>query len=143
MSKLPIGLEKVLKEDIYIRKNKEDVYKALKRLDVNAFETFVEFYCNYSGPFWVGNIPFELLDLLDEENRNIEHYTYICRKEHHFPNKFLVLSEMATGTVLVLDSETDKVYKVNFEGGDELLLKGELKETWENFDDFLKVYFNI
>ena len=28
------------------------------------------------------------------------------------------------------DSVTDKVYSVNFEGGDELLLNGELKESW-------------
>jgi len=33
----------------------------------------------------------------------------------------------------VLDIVTDIVYVVNFEGGDELLLKGELKETWSSF----------
>ncbi|MFX3628852.1 MAG: hypothetical protein ACE3JR_05815 [Ectobacillus sp.] len=40
--------------------------------------------------------------------------------------------------VLVLDTVTDKVYIVNFEGGDELLLKGELKETWSSFFDFIQ-----
>lgn len=54
----------------------------------------------------------------------------------------LVLSEMSANAVLVLDTVTDKVYIVNFEGGDELLFKGELKETWSSFFDFLKAYFN-
>jgi hypothetical protein len=49
---------------------------------------------------------------------------------------------MSANAVLVLDTVTDKVYIVNFEGGDELLLTGELKETWSSFFDFLKAYFN-
>lgn len=36
---------------------------------------------------------------------------------------------MSANAELVLDTVTDKVYTVNFEGGDELLLKGELKEN--------------
>ena len=75
---------------------------------------------------------YELLDIIDEEN-NIEYYTIIARKEHGFPNKYLVLTEMTANAVLVLDSVTDKVYSVNFEGGDELLLNGELKESWPTF----------
>ena len=52
----------------------------------------------------------------------------------------MVLSEMSANAVLVLDTVTDNI--VNFEGGDELLLRGELKETWSSFFDFLKAYFN-
>nr|WP_240515154.1 hypothetical protein [Bacillus wiedmannii] len=77
---------------------------------------------------------------IDEEN-NIEYYTIIARKEHGFPNKYLVLTEMTANAALVLDSVTDKVYSVNFEGGDELLLNGELKESWPTFYKFLKEYF--
>lgn len=40
---------------------------------------------------------------------------------------------MSANAVLVLETLTDKVYIVNFEGGDEMLLKGELKETWSSF----------
>jgi len=75
----------------------------------------------------------------DEDN--IEYYTIIARKEHGFPNKYLVLTEMTANAALVLDSVTDKVYSVNFEGGDELLLNGELKESWPTFYVFLKEYF--
>lgn len=49
---------------------------------------------------------------------------------------------MSANAVLVLDTVSDKVYIVNFEGGDNLLLKGELKETWSTFFEFLKDYFN-
>ncbi len=82
-----------------------------------------------------------MLDVVDEEN-NIESYTIIARNEHGFPKKYLVLSEMSANAILVLDSVTDKVYSVNFEGGDELLLSGELEETLPTFYEFLKEYFN-
>ncbi|PGD46374.1 1,3-beta-glucan synthase regulator, partial [Bacillus toyonensis] len=70
-----------------------------------------------------------------------EYYTIIARKEHGFPNKYLVLTEMTANAALVLDSVTDQVYSVNFEGGDELLLSGKLKESWLTFYLFLKDYF--
>lgn len=142
MSSLPRDLDKVLSDDIYKRQNKNEVIAGLKRLDVKPSETFREFYETYSGPFWEESVAFELLDIVEEPNRNIEMYTNVCRAEHNFPKRFLTLSEMTAGAVLVLDSETDKVYKVNFEGGDELLIKGELKQNWSNFYDFLKEYFS-
>lgn len=113
------------------------------RIDVvdEQVGTFQEFYTQYAGSFWEEHVPFELLDIADEEN-NIESYTLISKKEHGFQKQYLVLSEMSANAVLVLDTVTDKVYIVNFEGGDELLLKGELKETWSSFFDFLKAYFN-
>jgi hypothetical protein len=141
MSILPERLDEVLGEEIYKRENINLVQDALIRLGVNALDTFEEFYIQYAGPFWEEHVLFELLDIADEEN-NIESYTLISRKEHAFPKQYLVLSEMSANAVLVLDTVTDKVYIVNFEGGDEMLLKGELKETWSSFFDFLKAYFN-
>jgi hypothetical protein len=140
MSILPERLDEVLGEEIYKRENINLVQDALIRLGVNASDTFEEFHIQYAGPFWEEHVPFELLDIADEEN-NIESYTLISRKER-FPKQYLVLSEMSANAVLVLDTVTDKVYIVNFEGGDEMLLKGELKETWSSFFDFLKAYFN-
>jgi hypothetical protein len=140
MSSLPKKIKQVLNEEIYKRENKNEVDDVLKRLDVKVSETFFEFFNTYSGPFWEEAVPFELLDVI-EENRNIEYYTNICREEYGFPKNFLVLSEMSTGSVLILDSVSDKVYQVNFEGQDELLIKGEVKERWANFYEFLKEYF--
>lgn len=141
MSILPEKLDQVLGEDIYKREDKSKVNEALNSLEVDVSVTFREFYYYYAGPFWEEFVPFELLDIVDEEN-NIESYTFISREEHGFPKKYLILSEMSANAVLVLDTVTDKVFTVNFEGGDELLLKGELKETWPTFYEFLKAYFN-
>ncbi|OXM85375.1 SMI1/KNR4 family protein [Paenibacillus rigui] len=138
---LPDGLENILEEDMYKRQNRNVVHEALTRLGVNVSNAFRQFYNTYAGPFWEENVPFELLDIAEEKN-NIESYTYIVREEHGWSKQFLVLSEMSANTVLVLDTLTDKVYKVNFEGGDELLLSGELQESWSSFYDFLKDYFN-
>ncbi|MGJ3197457.1 SMI1/KNR4 family protein [Peribacillus frigoritolerans] len=141
MSILPEKLDQVLGEDIYKREDKSKVTEALYSLEVDVSDTFREFYHYYAGPFWEEFVPFELLDIVDEEN-NIESYTFISREEHGFPKKYLILSEMSANAVLVLDTVTDKVFTVNFEGGDELLSKGELKETWPSFYEFLKAYFN-
>ncbi|MDM5155474.1 SMI1/KNR4 family protein [Bacillus sp. DX1.1] len=141
MNILPNKLDQVLGEDIYKREDKEKAKEFLTSLGVEVSDTFSEFYHRYAGPFWEEYVPYELLDIVDEEN-NIESNTIIARNEHGFPKKYLVLSEMSANAVLVLDSVTDKVYSVNFEGGDELLLNGELKETWSSFYAFLKEYFN-
>ncbi|GGB37188.1 SMI1/KNR4 family protein [Lentibacillus populi] len=141
MNVLPKKLDQVIGEEIYKRDNINKVNDALASLEVDVSDTFREFYNRFAGPFWEEHVPFELLDIVDEES-NIKSYTLISRKEHGFPKKFLVLSEMSANAVLVLDTVTDKVYSVNFEGGDELLLKGELKETWSTFYEFLKDYFN-
>lgn len=140
MSILPERLKEVLGEKIYKREDSNLAKDALIRLDVNASEAFQEFYIRYEGPFWEEYVPFELLDLTDGEN-NIESYTYISREKLNFPKQYLILSEMSANAVLVIDTITDKVYIVNFEGGDELLLKGHLKENWATFYDFLKAYF--
>ena len=141
MANLPDRLEEILSDETYERQNKGEVQDAIKRLGVTVSETFLEFYGKYTGPFWEESVPFELLDIVEDTN-TIESYTVISRKEHEFPKQYLVLSEMSANAVLVLDTITDNVYKVNFEGGDELLKKGELKETWSTFYDFLVEYFN-
>lgn len=141
MSNLPNRLEEVLGEEIYKREDEQVVDEILAKLSVKPSDTFRNFYKRYEGPFWEENVPFELLDIVAEEN-NIEVYTTISRKEHDFPNNYLVLSEMSANAVIVLDTSTDNVYIVNFEGGDELLLKGDLEPSWKSFYDFLKAYFN-
>lgn len=141
MSVLPNRLTEVLENERYAREDPTLVGNALKRLGVDSSDTFKAFYHHYEGPFWEEHVPFELLDLVDGEN-NIESYTLISRQEHGFLNHFLILSEMTSHAVLVLNTVTDKVYIVDFEGADERLKTGELEETWSSFFDFLQDYFN-
>lgn len=130
-----------LTEDVYLRDDKEQVINTLKDLDVNPSQEFIEFYKTYAGPFFEESLGLELMDIVENVN-NIHDSTIICREEYGFENKFLVLTEMVANEVIVLDSESDKVYRVNFEGGDIKLKNGELNETWDGFADFLKEYFD-
>ena len=110
-------------------------------MDISPSEEFIQFYTTYAGPFWEEALGIELMDII-EDNNNILKSTNICREEHGFNKKYLVLTEMSANELIVLDSDTDKVYRVNFEGGDELLKNGELQEEWSSFTDFLKEYFD-
>jgi hypothetical protein len=139
---LPDGLNEILPKEIYARQNRKEVQDAIDSLGVKTPNSFSEFYSHYVGPFWEESVPFELLELAQEQN-TIVSYTLISRKEHELPNRYLVLSEMTANAVLMYDTNTDKVYNVNFEGGDELLTKGELKEDWSSFYDFLIDYFGL
>lgn len=141
MSKLPKELEEVLSDTIYLRDDKEEVINAIKELDISPSEEFIQFYTMYAGPFWEESLGIELLDIVEDKN-NILKSTNICRNEHGFDKKYLILSEMVANEIIVLDSETDKVYRVNFEGGDELLKNGKLHEGWSSFTDFIKEYFD-
>lgn len=49
---------------------------------------------------------------------------------------------MVANEILVLDTELDKVYRVDFEGGELKLKNNELNETWSSFLEFLKEYFD-
>ncbi|RAS72845.1 SMI1/KNR4 family protein [Priestia endophytica] len=140
MDVLPPALHGVLQEDFYKRRNKSKVNTVLANLDVEVSNSFSEFYNTYEGPFWEEHVPYELLDMV-EEDRNIQFYTDILRKVHKFPKNYLVLSELSANTVLILDTLTDKIYCMNFEGEDDLLLSGELKASWSTFYAFLEDYF--
>ena len=142
MSKNLKDLESILSDKIYIRTNKEEVSSVLSKLNVKPSKDFIEFYSKYEGPFWEETLGLELMDII-EDNNNIFKATNICREEYGFENKYLVLTEMSVNEVVVLVTETNKVYRVNFEGGDELLRRGELNETWKDFNSFLKEYFGI
>jgi hypothetical protein len=140
MDVLPLALHGVLQEDFYKRGNKSKVNTVLANLDVEVSNSFSEFYNTYEGPFWEEHVSYELLDMV-EEDRNIQFYTDILRKVHKFPKNYLVLSELSANMVLILNTLTDKVYCMNFEGGDEQLLNGELKASWPTFYAFLEDYF--
>ena len=49
---------------------------------------------------------------------------------------------MVANEILVLDTELDKVYRVDFEGGELKLKNNELNETWSSFLEFRKEYFD-
>ncbi|MBR1736425.1 MAG: SMI1/KNR4 family protein [Firmicutes bacterium] len=134
-------LRYVLKDEIYKRNDKSEVLAAFERLNVKVSNIFGKFYMNYEGPFWSENMGTELLDIINGD-ANIEKLTIICRGEFDFPKKYLVLTELTVGEVIVFDSISDKVFRVDFEGGDEMLREGKLKAEWGSFEEFLSEYFS-
>ncbi|NHZ93963.1 SMI1/KNR4 family protein [Massilia sp. CCM 8733] len=130
-----------LYEKKYFRQDKDLVDQALNRLmaDHPLFRSFFE---TYEGSFWSEHLGYELLDIVDG-SETVETSTGVCRNKFGFPPQFLVLTQLSTGQVVVLNVHTDKVYEVDFEGGEKLLLSGELPPRWTSFDEFLKDYFKV
>ena len=139
MTNIPERVRQQL-DSTYERLDKKVVGAALSCLGIDAPAAFVEFYECYEGPFWSEDVPYELLDLVSE-TRNILEYTMLCRQQHNFPPKYLVLSELSANAALILDTESSKVFEVDFEGGDQMLLEGDLPERWTTFEAFLTEYF--
>ena len=143
MNSLPKLVSKKLINPVYKRKNKSNVDITLKALGVSASSIFKLFYELYEGPFGSEVTGFEVVDLFECEpnEQNIISLTKICREEYQFPNKFLVLTELLGGGVLVYDTENDCVFNVDFEGSDQDLINGTLEPDWSSFYEFLDFYF--
>ena len=140
MNDLPDLVREELNTSIYERKDSSIIISAIKNLGVSPSRFFINFFENYTGPFWSEKLGYELLDLV-EANPNIIKQTRICRELYKFPAKYIVLTELTAGQVAVLNSTTDEVLEVDFEGGDELLRRGDLKPRWFSFREFLIDYF--
>ena len=135
-------LKAILDSGTYARKNLEEVIQTFQRLGVKVSKDVENFFVNFAGPFWEETLGMEFLDIVEDE-LNIESVTMECRKEHSFPEHYLVLTEMVANEVIVLNTIDDKVYRVDFEGGDEKLLKGVLQAEWYSFEKFLIAYFGL
>ena len=140
MSKLPDIVHKKLLNPVYKRQKKEKVKENFEKLGVNVSIIFEEFYETYQGPFGSTNTGYELVDLFDLES-NILNLTQICRKQYGFPKRFLVLTDLLGGGVLVYDTEKDFVFDIDFEGTEQELILGKLNPVWSSFYDFLNYYF--
>lgn len=138
-SLIPQQVIDCLSEKKYFRQDKDLVDQALNRLMVDH-PLFRSFFETYEGSFWSEHLGYELLDIVDG-SETVETSTDTCRAQFGFPPQFLVLTQLSTGQVVVLNVDNDKVYEVDFEGGEKLLLSGELPPRWMSFEDFLRDYF--
>jgi hypothetical protein len=67
--------------------------------------------------------------------------TEVSRDEHGLPDEYLVLTDLLGGGVLMYRGATDEVFAVDFEGGVQALVAGQLSPRWLSFEEFLKEYF--
>lgn len=140
MSQIPHSVESKLSDQIYHRSQSDLVGNALADLAVKH-ELVQVFLNRYEGPFWSQRLGYEFLDLI-EGNETIVSATQTCRDQYGFPGQFLVLSQLSAGQIVVLDTLGDKVYEVDFDGGNKLLLAGGLAPSWDSFRSFLVDYFS-
>lgn len=130
-----------LQNPIYRRKEKAKVYAAVQELGVTVPQSFMDFYLEFEGPFAAGSSGYQLQDIV-EDSFSVLESTLIARKSFKLPARFIVLTELTGGAVLILDSQSGKVFDVDFEGGLELLLLDSLKPRWMCFEDFLAEFFS-
>ncbi len=137
---IPFTVRQALHDDIWQRADSSAADEILRNLRVPDSATFFEFFTTFAGPFGSKSFGHELLDLY-EQKESIATNTEAVRSEFGFPNRYLVVSNLLGHSVLVYDIESEKVYDVDFEGGDQMLLKGSLNPSWNSWEEFLCEYF--
>jgi len=142
MSEIPASIEAKLVNPVYRRRNADELAGSMKFLaagqeDLGLFGLFFE---KYEGPFHSDHSGFELLDVQNQDP-SIYSNTKYCREQLGWPPAFIVLTDLLGGSALVFEYEKDKVYVVDFEGGDEELVAGTLEPYWSSFEEFLLDYF--
>jgi hypothetical protein len=133
---IPNVVKEALPLETFERDGGDRTADDLGTLNVPKGSLFFEFYMTYHGAFGSPHSGFVILDIPE-----ILEETAVVRDEFDFPSRYLVLTELLGGSVLIYDVETDHVFSVDFEGGDELLLKGELEPDWTSFEGFLEDFF--
>jgi hypothetical protein len=137
---IPDKVAQKLREQVWKRSSRVGLANAFTELGVPASDPFYEFYSKFHGPFRSDKIGFELLDVI-EQDESIVTNTRLVREQLDFPSHYIVLTSMNGLAVLIYNLKNGGVFDVDFEGGDELLLRGELPPRWRNWWDFADNYF--
>ena len=131
----------ILRGDYYSREHPPNP-ETYMELGVAPDGTFAAFYELYEGPFGSTKTGFCLLDVeTPDPLGSILESTRVVRKQFGWPARFLVLTDMLGHAVYVYDAAADKVFNVDFEGGDEALVSGGLAAEFDSFEQFLGWYF--
>jgi len=137
---IPGNVELKLSNGAWHRSPESQVEAALEELGTSANSEFGSFYTKYWGPFRSEHTGMELLDIV-EQAENVLTNTRAVRDEYSFPSRFVVVTSPSAGSVVVYDINTNNLYDVDFEGGDELLLSGKLAPRYTSWNDFISQYF--
>ncbi len=139
---LPHAIYSVLADPVFQRDDKIKVETALSNFPVPVNSDFAAFFRLFRGPVGSDYVGYQLLDLIEEEPCMLSS-TAELKDDFDVPDHFLVMSDFLADGILVYDCSTDRVYDVDFEGGLELLLKGEGEARWESFNSFLSEFFDL
>ena len=137
---IPFNVQQRLVDHVWLRPSSNDVLPILSNLGIDSTSDFAVFFIKYWGPFRSLNAGIELLDIVEGDESIISN-TMAVREEYGFPERFIVVTSLSGGGVLVYDNINGAVYDVDFEGGDNALVSGELKPRWPSWNDFISKYF--
>lgn len=141
MSEFPSGVEAALRNGTFLRATPGSVLVAFERLEVCPSGLFLRFFETFTGGYQSERCGYLLLDPVEGVPTIVEQ-TMAARDSHGFPSRYLVISEMEGGAVLVYDCGSDAVLEVDFEGGDRMLMAGTLSPRWSTFEGFLAAFFS-
>jgi hypothetical protein len=146
MKNLPKNLIEYLNTEegsIYLRADVDRPYieREIHKLGVVPGPTFMEYYEIVDGVYHSDSTHYEILGFEDYEYESVLSQTKAVRKHHNFPDKYVWFADAVDLAGLVLDSETDFVYEVHFEGATDDLLEGKLEPTWKSFKECLSDIF--
>jgi hypothetical protein len=131
--------EKLLLENC-LRAETADAEAALAGLSVASESDFAEFFKLFNGPVGSENIGYQVLDIVGGDPSVITATEHL-REQFGMPQRYLVISDLLAGGVLVYNCEDNAVYDVDFEGGFDRLVENQLPPRWENFAGFLADFF--
>lgn len=138
---IPDTIERKLSDRVWKRSTQSGLEDAFTELGVPISDPFYEFYSKFFGPFRSKKFRFELLDLIDQEESIIVN-TRVVREDFGFPSQYVVLTSIAGLSVLIYDIKTGCVFDVDFEGGDKLLIDGNLSSRWQSWWEFTNEYLS-
>lgn len=126
----------------FLRPDVAEAAAGLARLGLAAGSQIGSFYLRYDGPLASENTGFELLDVVGARPQDsIEASTALVRNKCGWPERYVVLTSLLGGSVMVYDISTEQVYDVDFEGGEALLKGGQLEPRYPSFLEFLRFFF--
>lgn len=138
---IPVKVKQKLSDQVWKRSNQSGLGNGFLELGIPSSDPFREFYSSFQGPFRSDKSGYELLDVIDQEESIVAN-TRVVREEFKFPRRYVILTSMNGLAALVYDLETGCVFDVDFEGGDKLLVEGQLTPRWQSWWEFAVEYFS-
>jgi hypothetical protein len=111
-------------------------------LGLDPSDPMILFFEQHEGPFCSSKTSHCLLDIQPgDPTGSVFESTKVVRLQFGWPPHLLVLTDLVANGAYVYERRGGRVYNVDFEGGERLLLSGRLEPEFASFQSFLQWYF--
>src|SRR5262249_31051029 len=136
-------LEIALADPRYRRQQPELVDPAFDRLTNERCQLLREFFRRFEGPFSSEVTGCLLLDIVRGGKQSIVAITESVRSQFGLGCEWIVISDYLANSVIIYNTGSQHVFDLDFEGGLNLLERGELKSEWGSLEDYFTWYFQV